>query len=143
MPFQQDVRIDYWNLLKRRKRSIRNFLDMNGIDNEKKFHNWLKENTSQYIFSEEFKKEVLNHIEVKVNVKVKEKTQSSETTKKQDSETKKEDWSEPVLSPEIGVAEIEFTISPTPDSGADFEEENLSSNKKSKKKKYSNITETD
>lgn len=142
MPFQQDVRIDYWNLLKRRKRSIRNFLEVNGINNEQKFDNWLNDNTSQYIFSEDFKKEVLCHFEVKKNVETKEKIQKVEDKKNQGSETKEENWDPPTLSPEAGISEIEFSVSPTPDSESGLEED-VPSYKKSKKKKYSNNTESD
>ena len=135
MPFQQDVRINYWNLLKRRKRSIRNFLEVNGIDNVQKFNKWLNDNTSQYIFSEDFKKEVLCHFEVKENVETKEKIQSIESKEEQSSPTKEESWDPPVLSPEVGVSEIEFSVSPTPDLDVDSEED-VPSYKKSKKKKY-------
>lgn len=135
MPFQQDVRIDYWNLLKRRKRSIRNFLEVNGIDNVQKFNNWLNDNTSQYIFSEDFKKEVLCHFEVKENVETKEKIQSIESKEEQSSPTKEESWDPPALSPEVGVSEIEFSVSPTSDLDVDSEED-VPSYKKSKKKKY-------
>ena len=137
MAFQQDVRIDYWNLLKRRKRSIRNFLEVNGIDNVQKFNNWLNDNTSQYIFSEDFKKEVLCHFEVKKNVETKEKIQSIESKEEQNSPTKEESWDPSALSPEVGVSEIEFSVSPTPDSEIDSEED-FPSYKKSKKKKHSN-----
>lgn len=137
MPFQQDVRIDYWNLLKRRKRSIRNFLEVNGIDNVQKFNNWLNDNTSQYIFSEDFKKEVLCHFEVKKNVETEKKIQSIESKEEQSSQTKEENWDPPALSSEVGVAEIEFSVSPTQDSEVESEED-VPYYKKSKKKKYSN-----
>lgn len=138
MSFQQDVRIDYWNLLKRRKRSIRNFLEVNAIDNQKKFDNWLKENSSQYIFSEDFKKEVLNHFEDIKNVDTKEKVQSTENQKEQVAETEEENWDPPSLSAEVGISEIEFSVSPTSDSDLDSEEDDVPQHKKSKKKKNYN-----
>ena len=137
MAFQQDVRLDFWTVLKRRKRSIRNFLELNGINNMQKFDNWLTNNSSEYIFSEGFKKEVLSHFEDGKNVDTKEKIQSIEDKKDQTLETKEESKDSPTFSSETAFSEIAFSVSPSVDSLEDSEDEDFPQSKKSKKKKHS------
>ncbi len=142
MVFQQDVRINYWNLLKRRKRSIRNFLDLNGITNVTKFDFWLKNNNSQYIFTEDFKKEVFCHLEGKENVEVKNEFKSIEDKEEKNSEIKEEILGMPLLSIESEVLEMKPSVSENSDSFYNSEEDsNYSANqKKIKKKKQQNET---
>jgi len=136
MTFQQDSRVDFWTVLKRRKRSIRNFLEINDITNIQKFNNWIKIKSSEFIFTEAFQKEVLNHLEeVKPSVqstKVRREVKSEEEVRAKESP---QEVSSDVSSPEDVRVELEFTISQTSEETGESDEEELPSWKKSKKKK--------
>lgn len=136
MVFQQDSRVDFWTVLKRRKRSIRNFLETNSITNIQKFKNWMDIKSSEFVFSEAFQKEVLNHLEeVKPSVqsaKVRREVKSEEEVRLEESP---QEVSSDVSSSEDVRVELEFTVSQTSEK-TDESEEELPSWKKSKKKKY-------
>lgn len=63
MALKEETRPELWTVLKRRKRSIRNFLEGNSINSVDKFESWMKLHSHEYTYSPEFVQEVLqNHL---------------------------------------------------------------------------------
>jgi len=136
MPYKQEPRLDFWNVLKRRKRSIRNFLETNGIDDVQKFNNWLKTNSSEYIFSEEFKKEVFNHFGDKKHV-TENNEQKAEIAIVPEVKTEEESDPYPSLPVADLPTEIEFTVTAPVDPSEDTDYSAKENKKNKKKKSYS------
>lgn len=58
---KEEHRPDFWTVLRRRKRSIRNFLDSNQIQDINSLENWIALNSHEYLFSDVFISEVKSH----------------------------------------------------------------------------------
>jgi len=69
MALKEESRPELWTVLKRRKRSIRSFLENNQIDSSVKLDFWLKSHEHEYSYSKEFLQEVAKVLSVKKEVK--------------------------------------------------------------------------
>ena len=135
MTFQQDSRVDFWTVLKRRKRSIRNFLEINDITNIQKFNNWIKIKSSEFLITEAFQKEVLSHLEeVKPVVHSTKEHKKIKSVEERWLEESKQEDSSGSSSTEDDRIELEFAVTQTSEDIGESDGDVFSA-KKSKKKK--------
>jgi hypothetical protein len=68
----EEQRPDFWVVLRRRKRTIKDFLETNEIKNIQMFKNWISGNEKEYLISDNFISEVSSHLTEQTSVTIEE-----------------------------------------------------------------------